>query len=237
MKKLTVFAIALSATLVTGQVWAQQYELIKGKSDNEIDSDDCKFCMAYLENLNSFPPETPPMVCEAKINPAFPDFNKPNWRKWSRAEMWDRRELIKNIEQSISDMHPSGDDINDDKFYAELENNLDDNKNISSISEAMVQRDDGELAPFIKYEFYDCDPLSDDYEEPAGRIFLILNEYRDNIIGVESGANMSQTPFRRPDLILYQGKPFLQYWNSGELSVPKKTCKYTYKLTQKRQEK
>ena len=38
-------------------------------------------CEAFLKNLNAFPKDEPPMVCEQKIHPSHPEFTRPLWEE------------------------------------------------------------------------------------------------------------------------------------------------------------
>ena len=62
--------VGLFWLLIADMASAGDYALVVGKG---ID-----VCEAYLKNLNSFPND-PPMVCERKVNPKFPEFSKPVW--------------------------------------------------------------------------------------------------------------------------------------------------------------
>lgn len=85
MKKLTVFSIALAATLLTAPVLAGEYDLIKGQG--------VEVCEAYKKNLESFN-EPKPMQCDRKINPEFTDFGEPLWEK---VDLEQHRELFRRV--------------------------------------------------------------------------------------------------------------------------------------------
>jgi hypothetical protein len=38
-------------------------------------------CQEFLANLNAFPPEEPPLMCEQKIHPSHPEFTRPVWEE------------------------------------------------------------------------------------------------------------------------------------------------------------
>jgi hypothetical protein len=38
-------------------------------------------CQDFLANLNAFPPEEPPLMCEQKIHPTHPEFTRPVWEE------------------------------------------------------------------------------------------------------------------------------------------------------------
>jgi hypothetical protein len=65
---------------------AGHYELIKGKG--------VEVCEAYKKNLESFSGPYPVMACERKINPAFTDFEAPNWEK---VDLEKHRELFRRV--------------------------------------------------------------------------------------------------------------------------------------------
>ena len=50
-----------------------RYRIIQGKGYT--------VCEAFLKNLNAFPPDEPPMVCEQKIHPTHPEFSRPTWEE------------------------------------------------------------------------------------------------------------------------------------------------------------
>ena len=202
---------------------AGHYELIKGKG--------VEVCEAYGKNLNSLPSDIPPPVCEAKVNPKSPDIKATEWRKWSTTEIWQRRHLVRDMERSIAGMVGGSDkSFNETAFFSRLKSDLDKSQYALSISQAIFKWRDGKQTTYIKREAT-CDAVTD-YDEPMGRIFFVLNKTADQIIRVETLTAASQTHFRRPDIVLYKGEPFLQYWVFEELEITGITsaayCKYRY---------
>ena len=222
MKKTCILFFALLLLLpVTG--WGGEYVLETGKG--------VEVCEEYGKNLNSFLPDTQPPVCEAKINEKFADLKKPKWRKWSKDEMWRRRHLIRDMEWSVAGMVGGSDKYFDDvAFYLRLKSDLNNGQYPLSLSEAVFKWRDGAQTTYVKREST-CDAVAN-YDEPMGRIFFVLNKTADQIVRVETLAAASQTPFRRPDIVLYKDEPFLQIWEFGELEITGITgiadCKYRY---------
>ncbi len=223
MKKTSVLFFALFVLLpVAG--WTGEYVLVKGKG--------VEVCEEYGKNLNSFPPDTQPPICEAKINQKFADFKKPKWRKWLKDETWRRRHLIRDMEWRIAVMVNLQEYFGDDgAFYSKLKSDLDNDQYPLSLSEAVFKWRDGAQTTYVKREST-CDAVTD-YDEPMGRIFFVLNKTADKTVSVESmGTTSSQYPFRRPDIVFYKDEPILQIWASGELEIIGITgiadCKYRY---------
>lgn len=215
---------ALASTALADIAHAGRYELIKGKG--------VEVCETYEKNLNSLPSNVPPPVCEAKIGSESSDIKTPTWRKWSNAEIWKRRHLVKEMEKSIASMVGGSDKYFEDAaFYSRLKSDLDKGQYSLSLSEAVFRWRDGKQTTYMKREST-CDAVTD-YNEPMGRMFFILNKTANQIVSVEgTGATTSQFPFRRPDIVLYKGEPFLQSWASGELEITGMTsaayCQYRY---------
>jgi hypothetical protein len=50
-----------------------RYRLVEGKGYT--------VCEAFLKNLNAFPSDEPPMVCEQRVHPTHPEFTRPTWEE------------------------------------------------------------------------------------------------------------------------------------------------------------
>jgi len=59
-----------------------------------------RLCLDFEKNLNEFP-VWPPMICERKLSPKFPQFRRPAWRTWSKEEIWERRAILKSIDDKF----------------------------------------------------------------------------------------------------------------------------------------
>ena len=215
----TIFVTALPAVAVESDWVEYRYELIRGRG--------VEVCETYLSNLNSFSNGSPPMICEAKINPRFPEFRTPNWRRWSNAEIWKRRKLVVEIERLLF-IDPK--DFDEKSFLKNLKKNLHSQNLDVTYSEAQLSGHDGNLMTYVKYEFASCDS-KDLNIQPEGRVFATLNQSQNRVSALEHRtSSVSQIAFRRPDIILYNGKPVLQYWQEGEnLSLlSEDICTYRY---------
>lgn len=79
MKLHRVLLLLVSMLLIAGRPMAAdksdkgKYRLVNGKGYT--------VCEAFLKNLNAFPDNEPPMVCEQKIHPTHPEFSKPQWEE------------------------------------------------------------------------------------------------------------------------------------------------------------
>jgi len=52
-------------------------------------------CERYVRMMNAFPPDEPPMICEQKFRPDFPDFAMP---KWENMDVKENLDLIMRLE-------------------------------------------------------------------------------------------------------------------------------------------
>lgn len=59
-------------------------------------------CRDFADNLNEFP-AWPPMICERKLSPKYPQFRRPLWREWNENEIWERREILRSIDKPTSE--------------------------------------------------------------------------------------------------------------------------------------
>lgn len=61
-------------------------------------------CRDFLDNLNAFPPEEPPMVCEQKIHPTHSEFGRPAWEEM---DIDTNLELIRDAERLLLRFNPT----------------------------------------------------------------------------------------------------------------------------------
>ncbi len=226
------------SALVLGVLWlliadvatAGDYVLMLGKG--------IEVCEAYLKNLNSFP-DDPPMVCERKVNPEFPEFSKPAWQPLDalknlnlieQIERWKpyetgfenpkrREEILALIKARIA----SG------RIRLALAN-IDIEQNGTTANETVLQ-----------YEYADCDPANEsNFAGLAGRAFYVLSPGK---IQIDVERSKSVHFYNRADIFLFKERVYLTHWGgnlafrNGTLSVAsplhainyRTRCDYRYK--------
>lgn len=207
---------------------AASYELIKGK--------EMEMCEAYKKNLNSFSHLPYPMACERKINSEMKDFKKPEWKEM---DIWENRELIKNIEKIVNGR--SGDP---DKNLEEWEKNLKwriETRNLSIGATKVDIDNDGKGDDVIKYYDGQCGST-----HLYGIPIFILNE-KLTLLDVKKseylfqhGGKAKERPFdgwhyAMYDIFLYKGRVFFDMWSNsqsdtGFLHVYKTENKHTKEI-------
>ncbi|OQW33694.1 MAG: hypothetical protein A4C66_13235 [Nitrospira sp. HN-bin3] len=221
--------VGLFWLLIADMASAGDYALVVGKG---ID-----VCEAYLKNLNSFPND-PPMVCERKVNPKFPEFSKPVWQPMDavenlglleqieRQKLHREEEYIRNREKLIAWFKEH---IASGRIRLALAN-IDFERNGTTANEAVLQ-----------YERADCDPANEsNFAGLAGRAFYVLDPEKVQI-DVEKSKSISF--YDRADIFLFKERVYLTHWGgdlgfrNGTLSVAsplhainyRTRCDYRYK--------
>lgn len=198
---------------LTGLVLGK-YEIAKNIDSIYTSFTDESICNVFLNDLNSFRNGSPAMACKAFTSPHATSFKRPNWRKWSSAEMWERRDVLFQIEAIIT---TEKEHLSKQKFFADLRVKL--SKKVDgpygSVSEARIDLFNSP-ARYLRYERSACDPAVAMKNQPEGVIFIQLSLDGKRVMGVDSLFGASQMLYRRPDLVLRKGKIFHQVW--GEAS-------------------
>jgi hypothetical protein len=227
--------------LVLGLLWlmiadvatAGEYVLVLGKG--------IEVCEAYLKNLNSFP-DDPPMVCEQKVNPKFPELSKPVWQPLDVQEHFD---LLEQIEQQRSQHYESEEDFIRDR-----------GKRVAGFNERIAKRElrlatteleieqNGTITKeaVLRYEIYDCDPTNEmQFSGSTGRTLYVLNAERTQL-DIEKSKNVSY--LGRADIFLFKNRVYLTQWGGnmgfkngtlavypplGTVNYPGSRCDYRYK--------
>jgi hypothetical protein len=229
---------------------AEMYTLI---INDQMGTQELPFCRAYLANLNAFPPETPPMVCEAMIHPAFPDFSKPAWRQWSAEELWERRKIVRQLQWYLRYWHhdyagaPLIRQTPTDTMVEKLVDGAPDfayirwepqfKANIQGrhlrMSEAFIKTSAFGTVTMVKYEIDICDPYAPYSNGGGGRKFFMLNPQGDGLDF--TNVELKFSPFAHStDLFVYRGEVNYQSWSwegdfdYGVLFLHGSTCRYRY---------
>jgi hypothetical protein len=226
------------SALVLGVLWlliadvatAGDYVLMLGKG--------IEVCEAYLKNLNSFP-DDPPMVCERKVNPKFPEFRKPAWQPLDALEHLDLLEQIQR--QKLS--HIEEEYIrNREKLIAWFKEHIVSGRIRLALADIDIEQN-GTTAKetVLQHEYADCDPANEsNFAGLSGRAFYVLNPEKTQI-DVEKSKSFYFA--LRADVFLFKDRVYLTRWagdlgfKNGTLSVTsplhainyRTSCDYRYK--------
>ncbi len=226
------------SALVLGVLWlliadvatAGDYVLMLGKG--------IEVCEAYLKNLNSFP-DDPPMVCERKVNPKFPEFRKPAWQPLDALEHLDLLEQIER--QKLS--HIEEEYIrNREKLIAWFKEHIVSGRIRLALADIDIEQN-GTTAKetVLQHEYADCDPANEsNFAGLSGRAFYVLNPEKTQI-DVEKSKSFYFA--LRADVFLFKDRVYLTRWagdlgfKNGTLSVTsplhainyRTSCDYRYK--------
>jgi hypothetical protein len=118
-----------------------------------------RMCKDFEANLNEFP-AYPPMICERKLSPKFPQFRRPSWREWTAAEIWERRKLLQSIHATVFPQAPR--DSQQD-WESTLQRKLAENK--VRVREARDVPPGEPPQRWVLYEFQRLPPTSNLYEQ------------------------------------------------------------------------
>ncbi len=224
--------------VVLGMLWllmadlatAGEYVLVLGKG--------IEVCEAYLKNLNSFP-DDPPMVCERKVNPKFPEFSKPVWQPLDALEHLDLLEQIER--QKLS--HIEEEYIrNRGKLIAWFKEHIASGRIRLALANIDLEQN-GTTAKetILQYEYADCDPGNEsNFAGLAGRAFYVLNPEK---VQIDVEKSKSFAFLVRADIFLFKDQVYLTRWagdlgfKNGVLSVAsplhainyRTYCEYRYK--------
>jgi len=225
------FVLGLLWLVMADLATAGEYLLVLGKG--------VKVCEAYLRNLNSFP-DDPPMVCERKVNPKFPEFSKPTWQSLNALKHLD---LIEQIERWK--LYETG--FDDPKRREELLTLIKARIENGTVQLAVTELDieqNGTITKetVLRYENADCNPANEShFAHSVGRQLYALNVDRTQI-DLEKSKNINF--LGRADVFLFKDRVYLTQWGgnlgfkNGMLSVapplgvinyPGGRCDYRYK--------
>lgn len=228
---LLVFALAASAA----DRVVPRYEILpddQREFRDQMDERDLPFCRAYIDNLNAFPLDTPPPVCEAMVHPKFPDFQKPQWRQWSKDELWKRREIVKQIhlylEYGGEELIRVGRARSTQELVKHAKRPFNEAEWERLLKQRMVDRDlrvseatvklkqFGEVT-FVRYQIDRCDPYSESGQFNGGGYFFALNKEKNqlNLKNYEKERGLYSISSRRTDLFIHQGMPIDHKWYWG----------------------
>jgi hypothetical protein len=177
-------------------------------------------CTAFLENLNAFPRDEPPMGCEQKIHPSHPEFTRPVWEDM---DVNTNLPLIYDAERLLWRFTPIGTDA---KPFAEWRN----------VYQRRIQS--GEATPRLRrwattlagseetliwYE-----PVADECEQdleksgftggPGGYLFVLSAESGE----LQTFGGLIGIAQNRMDVFLYHGQ-YLYFTNSTSTSFEQTT--------------
>ncbi|MEO7861015.1 MAG: hypothetical protein ABIU05_11310 [Nitrospirales bacterium] len=229
--------------LVLGMLWllmadvatAGDYVLMVGKG--------IEVCQAYLKNLNSFPND-PPMVCERKVNPKFPEFSTPIWQPLDALERFD---LLAQVERQRPSYREEEYVRHREKIMAWLKERIATGQIRLATTDLDIEQG-GTITTqvVLQYTFADCDPMNEShFAGSAGRTLYVLNAERTQL-DVEKSKNISY--LGRADVFLYKNRVHLTQWGGnmgfkdGTLSVLPPLgginsfglCRYRYKASPNR---
>ena len=224
--------------LVLGLLWllmadlatAGEYVLVLGKG--------IEVCEAYLKNLNSFP-DDPPMVCERKVNPKFPEFSKPVWQPLDALKHLD---LIEQIERWKPYETGFEDPKRREEILARIKARIENEKVQLAVTDLDIEQNGTTTKETVlRYEFANCDPANEsNFAGLPGRAFYVLNPEKTQI-DVEKSKSFYFA--LRADVFLFKDRVYLTRWagdlgfKNGTLSVTsplhainyRTSCDYRYK--------
>jgi hypothetical protein len=231
--------------LVLGVLWllmadlatAGEYVLVIGKG--------IEVCEAYLKNLNSFP-DDPPMVCDRKVNPKFPEFRKPAWHPLDALKYFD---LIEQIERERPSQTEEEYARNRETLVARYKEHIASGRIRLAVTDLDIEQNGRTTKEVVlQYEHGDCDSMSEShFAHSAGRSLYVLNAERTQI-DVEKSKNISY--LGRVDVFLFKDRVYLTQWGgnlgfrNGILSVSMPIgvinypgrCDYRYKARPNRRQ-
>ena len=200
MRKPICFAFLLWL-LMADLATAGDYKLVLGKG--------IEVCEAFLKNLNSFPND-PPMVCERKINPKFPEFSTPTWQPLDAQE---HLALIEEIERWKPYETGFDDPIQREKMLAQITERIKNGVIRLTVTDLDID-EDGVAETVLKYEYADCDPANESqFAGMSGRSFYVLAAEKMTLDKGKSG-NFSMRI--RGDIFLFKKHTYITVW-SGNL--------------------
>ena len=212
MRRGSNLALGVLWLLIADVATAGNYVLMVGKG--------IEVCEAYLKNLNSFP-DDPPMVCERKVNPKFPEFSKPAWQPLDALEHLDLLEQIQR--QKLS--HIEEEYIrNREKLIAWFKEYIVSGRIRLALANIDIERN-GTTAneTVLQYEYADCDPANEsNFAGLSGRAFYVLSPGK---IQIEVERSKSVHFYDRADIFLFKDRVYLTHWGgdlgfrNGTLSV------------------
>ena len=175
MKRSALFISLIVITITANLSFAGRYELIEGKG--------VEVCEAYGKNLNSFGRPTP-MACEREIYSTSKGFKKPEWTK---LDVWENRELAKNIELFIGNYPRGTPNENTQKWEEGLKDRAESLH--MGIAFARINIDnDGKLENVVKYYEGPCE----DARKYATPILVVNSDMRT--LDVEKTMQLMQNP-------------------------------------------
>lgn len=216
---------------------AGEYVLVLGKG--------IEVCEAFLKNLNSFPND-PPMVCERKVNPKFPEFSKPTWQPLNALERLDLLEQIERLRPS----HNEEEYIrNREKLLAWFKEHIANGTIRLAVTDLDIEQN-GTTAreTVLQYEYAGCDPANEsNFSGLSGLTFYVLNPGK---MQVDVERSKSIHFYDRADIFLFKDRVYLTHWSgdlgfrNGTLSVSMPhgvinypgRCDYRYKASKARRQ-
>ena len=205
------FVLGILWLLMTDLATAGDYKLVLGKG--------IEVCEAYLKNLNAFPND-PPMVCERKLNPKFPEFSTPTWQPLDALEHFDLLEQIARQRPIYREEY----DRNREKIRGWIKERI-------ATGQIRLATTDLDIEQFgtittqvvLQHTVADCDPMNEsDFAGSAGRTLYVVNAERTQL-DVENSKNISYLGWA--DVFLYKNRVYLTQWGgnmgfkNGTLSV------------------
>ncbi len=198
-------ALGILWLLMADLATAGDYVLVLGKG--------IEVCEAYLKNLNSFPND-PPMVCERKVNPKFPEFSKPTWQPLDALEHLDLLEQIQR--QKLS--HIEEEYIrNREKLIAWFKEHIVSGRIRLALADIDIEQN-GTTAKetVLQHEYANCDPANEsDFSGLTGREFYVLNPQKTQI-DVEKSKSIHF--YDRADIFLFKDRVYLTHWGGALVS-------------------
>lgn len=197
-----------------------------------------------MKNLNSFP-GAPPMVCERKVNPKFPEFSKPTWQPLDALERLDLLEQIERLRPS----HNEEEYIrNREKLLAWLKDHIANGTIRLAVAEIDIEQD-GAVETVLKHEYANCDPADEvQFTGMSGQSFYVLTPDKLKLDTEKSG---SFSIGLRADMVTFNERPYITVWagdlgfKNGVLSVYRPfslvgtqpgRCDYRYKTSKARRQ-
>lgn len=240
LRKGSGFVLGLLWLLMADLATAGDYVLVLGKG--------VEVCEAFLKNLNSFPGD-PPMVCERKIHPNFPEFSKPTWQPMDPREHFD---LIEQIGRQRSQHSESEEDFIRDreKRVAWFKERLAKEQLRLATTELDIEQN-GTITRqvLLRYELFDCDPTDEmQFTGSTGRRLYVLDAAQSQL-DLEKSKNVSY--MARADIFLYKNRVYLTQWGGhpgfkngtlavypplGIINYPGGRCDYRYKAQPNRRQ-
>ncbi|SPP63019.1 hypothetical protein [Nitrospira lenta] len=235
-RRRSILALGVVWLLIADVATAGEYVLVLGKG--------IEVCEAFLKNLNSFPGD-PPMVCERKVNPKFPEFSKPTWQPLDALKHLD---LIEQIER----WKPYETGFEDPNRREEILTRIKERIANGDIRLATIELDieqDGVSETVLKYEYAGCDPSNEShFSGTSGRSFYVLTSDKTKLDKEKSG-NFAIA--LRADMFLFNSRPYITVWagnpgfKNGLLSIYRPfslvgtqpgRCDYRYKAAKTRRQ-